>query len=172
MNDQITKKTKELKKQYARTFHNDGLLDFFVGWALVSVGIFLLTSLTIFSFAGWMPILLIAPLKQRFVYPRFGYAKFSHSASIPRPILIGAGAVIVTGSLLITILGNEGSNIPIIVGMLGLSLLFVLDKGYVQGEYRVPCVVSIVFVEFVNGPFQDMRSSQPAFEGKHRCEPG
>ena len=130
MNDQITEQTKELRKQYARTFHNDGLLDFFVGWAMVSAGIYLLTGSMIFSFAGWMPILLIAPLKQRFVIPRFGYAKFSQPAPIPRPILIGAGAVILIGSLLITFLGEEGSRVPIIFALLGLALLFVLDKGF------------------------------------------
>lgn len=130
MNDQITKQTKQLKKQYARTFHNDGLLDFFVGWAIVSAGIYLLTSLTIFSFAGWMPILLIAPLKQRFVIPRFGYAKFSKPAAIPRPILIGAGAVILIGSLLVSVLGSQGFRVPLIVGLLGLALLFALNKGF------------------------------------------
>ena len=130
MNDQITKQTKQLKKQYARTFHNDGLLDFFVGWAIVSAGIYLLTNLAIFSFAGWMPILLIAPLKQRFVIPRFGYAKFSKPAAIPRPILIGAGAVILIGSLLVSILGSQGFRVPLIVGLLGLALLFALDKGF------------------------------------------
>ena len=130
MNDPIKEQTKELRKQYARTFHNDGLLDFFVGWAIVSAGIYLLTSSMIFSFAGWMPILLIAPIKKYFVIPRFGYVKFSQSASIPRPILIGAGAVILIGSLLITFIGGEESRVPIIVALLGLALLFVLDKGF------------------------------------------
>ena len=130
MNNQITEQTKQLRKQYARTFHNDGLLDFFVGWAIVSAGIYLLTSLAIFSFAGWMPILLIAPLKKRFVIPRFGYAKFSKPAAIPRPILIGAGAVILIGSLLVSVLGSQGFRVPLIVGLLGLSLLFALDKGF------------------------------------------
>ena len=130
MKDQITEQTKQLRKQYARTFHNDGLLDFFVGWAIVSAGIYLLTSLAIFSFAGWMPILLIAPIKKRFVIPRFGYAKFSKPAAIPRPILIGAGAVILIGSLLVSVLGSQGFRVPLIVGLLGLSLLFALDKGF------------------------------------------
>jgi len=122
--------TKQLRKQYARTFHNDGLLDIFVGWAIVSAGIYLLTSLAIFAFAGWMPILLIAPLKKRFVIPRFGYAKFSKPAAIPRPILIGAGGVILIGSLLVSVLGSQGFRVPLIVGLLGLSLLFALDKGF------------------------------------------
>jgi len=130
MNDQITEQTKQLRKQYARTFHNDGLLDIFVGWAIVSAGIYLLTSLAIFSFAGWMPILLIAPLKKRFVIPRFGYAKFSKPASIPRPILLGAGAVILIGSLLVSVLESQGFRVPLIVGLLGLALLFALDKGF------------------------------------------
>ncbi len=131
MNDQLAEKTKELKKQYARTFHNDGLLDFFVGWALVSAGIFLQTSLTIFSFLGWMPILLIAPLKQRYVIPRFGYAKFLKPASIPRPILFGAGMIVIIGSLLVSLQGeNQGARAPIIVGLLGIALLFALDKGW------------------------------------------
>jgi hypothetical protein len=129
MNDQITKQTKELRKQYARTFYNDGLLDFFIGWALVSAGIYLQTSMIIFSFAGWMPIILIAPLKQLFVVPRFGYAKFSKPASIPRPILIGAGSVLLLGSLLVSYLGSGGFRVPVVVMLLGLALLFALDKG-------------------------------------------
>jgi len=129
MNDNLSEQTKQLRKEYARTFHNDGLLDFFVGWALVSAGIYLLTGKMIFSFAGWMPILLITPIKKRFVIPRFGYAKFKKSAAIPRPILIGAGAVILIGSLLVTFLGNLNSRVPIIVALLGLALIFTLDKG-------------------------------------------
>jgi len=147
MKDQLSEQTKELRKQYARTFHNDGLLDFFVGWAIVSAGIYILTSLTIFSFAGWMPIFLIAPLKKRFVIPRFGYAKFSKPASIPRPILIGAGAVILVGTLLITFLGNLGSRAPIIVGLLGIALLAVLDKGF----NRITVYAIFIPVFFVAG---------------------
>ena len=130
MNDQLSKETQQLRKQYARTFHNDGLLDFFVGWAVVSAGIHLLTSMIFFSFAGWMPIFLINPIKKRFVIPRFGYAKFSKPAGIPRLVLIGAGGVILIGTLLITFLGNLGSRAPIVIGLLGLALLAVLDKGF------------------------------------------
>lgn len=131
MNDQLAEQTKELKKQFARTFHNDGLLDFFVGWSLVATGIFLQTSAIIWSFAGWMPILFLAPLKQRVIIPRFGYAKFAKPASIPRPILIGTGAVVVIATILVTLLGKTpGVRSPIIVGMLGLALLFILDKGW------------------------------------------
>ena len=148
MNDQINEQTKKLKKQYARTFHNDGLLDFFVGWAIVSVGIFLLTSSMIFSFLGWMPILLIAPLKQHFVIPRFGYAKFSKPASIPRSILIGAGVIVMVGALLITFLGeNQGSRAPIVVGLLGISLLFALDKGW----NRVTLYAIFIPLFFISG---------------------
>ena len=130
MPDQLSEQTKKLRKQYARTFHNDGLVDFFVGWALVSAGIFLQTSITIFSFLGWMPILLIAPLKQRYVIPRFGYVKFSKPTRIPRPILIGAGAVIMVGSLLYAFMaGNSGFSAPIALAVLGLALLLTIDRG-------------------------------------------
>jgi hypothetical protein len=148
MNDQLTDQTKELRKRYVRTFHNDGLLDFFVGWALVSAGIYLWTSLTIFSFLGWLPIMLIAPLKQRYVIPRFGYAKFSKPASIPRPILIGAGSVIIIGALLISFLGeNPGSRSPIIVGLLALALIAVLDRGW----NRVTVYAIFIPIFFVAG---------------------
>ena len=131
MNNEMTEKTKHLKKQFARSFHNDGLLDFFVGWSLVSAGIFLLTSATIWSFAGWMPILLIAPIKNRLIIPRFGYAKFSKPTSIPRPILIGAGTLIVMGVLLFTFLGENqgGFQSPIAIGVMALALIAVLGTG-------------------------------------------
>jgi hypothetical protein len=130
MNDQLSEQTKKLRKQYARTFHNDGLIDFFVGWALVSVGIFLQTSLMIFSFLGWMPIMLILPLKQRYVIPRFGYVKFSKPTTIPIPILSGAGALIVIGSLLLSFLsGNNGFSSSISVAIMGVGLLLLIGTG-------------------------------------------
>ena len=131
MNNKMTEKTKHLKRQFARSFHNDGLLDFFVGWSLVSAGIFLLTGAAIWSFAGWMPILLIAPIKNRLIIPRFGYAKFSKPTSIPRPILIGAGTLIVMGTLLFTFLGeNQGGFLsPIAIGVMALALIAFLGTG-------------------------------------------
>ena len=131
MNDQLSEHTKQLRKRYARTFHNDGLLDFFVGWSLVSAGIFLLTSAAIWSFAGWMPILLIAPIKNRLIIPRFGYAKFSKPTSIPRPILIGAGTLIVVGVLLFSFLDQtqRGFLPPITIGVMALALIAVLGTG-------------------------------------------
>lgn len=139
MNDQLTEETKKLRKQYARTFHNDGLIDFFVGWALVSAGIFMQTSLIIFSFLGWMPILLVLPIKQRFVVPRYGYVKFNKSATIPRPILLGAGAVMVVGSLLYAFLsGESGFSAPLAVAVLGLGLLFSIERGFSRvGVYGI-----------------------------------
>jgi hypothetical protein len=106
------------------------LIDFFVGWALVSVGIFLQTSLMIFSFLGWMPIMLILPLKQRYVIPRFGYVKFSKPTTIPIPILSGAGALIVIGSLLLSFLsGNNGFSSSISVAIMGVGLLLLIGTG-------------------------------------------
>ncbi len=131
MTNYIKKETNQLRRRYARTFHNDGLLDFFAGWSLVSAGIFLLTSVAIWSFAGWMPILLIAPIKNRLIIPRFGYAKFSKPTSIPRPILIGAGVLIVVGTLLFTFLGESQESFlsPIATGVMALALIAVLGTG-------------------------------------------
>lgn len=130
MSDKLSEQTKKLRKQYARTFHNDGLIDFFVGWALVSAGIFLETGLTIFSFLGWMPIVLILPLKQRFVIPRFGYVKFTKPTRIPRGILVGAGTILVLGALLLAFTsGTSGFSTPIAIAVLGLALLLAIEMG-------------------------------------------
>jgi hypothetical protein len=131
MNNNLEKETNLLKSKFARTYHNDGLLDFFVGWGLISTGLFLLTSSTFFSFAGWMPILLVAPLKTRIVIPRWGYARFSEPTSIPKPILIGAGAFIVFGVLLIYFLFDDLRGIisPIAMAVIGLSFVVVLATG-------------------------------------------
>ena len=130
MSDPISEQTKKLRKQYARTFHNDGLIDFFIGWAMVSAGIFLWTGLIIFAFLGWMPIVLIMPLKQRFVIPRYGYVKFSKPFTIPHGILFGAGAILVIGSLLLTFLsGESGFSLPIAVAVVGIALLLAFNLG-------------------------------------------
>lgn len=130
MSDPISEQTKKLRKQYTRTFHNDGLIDFFIGWAMVSAGIFLWTGLIIFSFLGWMPIVLIMPLKQRFVIPRYGYVKFSKPFKIPLGILFAAGAILVIGSLLLTFLsGESGFSIPIAVAVVGIALLLAFNLG-------------------------------------------
>ena len=131
MNDQLSEQTKKLRKQYARTFHNDGLIDFFIGWALVSVGIFLRTSMMLFSFLGWMPILLIIPLKRLFVVPRFGYVKFAKPTKIPRGVLVGAGLVLIIGPQLLTFLsGKSGFSSPIAISLLGIALLFLIELGF------------------------------------------
>ena len=131
MTEYLTEETKNLKKQFARSFHNDGLLDFFVGLILVNVGLFMKTRLTIFSF-GWLPILFIAPLKYVFVMPRWGYARFQKSSTIPRPILIGTGIFIVIGALLLKfVFGDyEGFGSPIASAVLLLSLIVVLATGF------------------------------------------
>jgi hypothetical protein len=127
MKDQLFDSTKQLKRQFIRSFNSDGLLDIFVGWSLVATGLWLLTSATFWSFAGWMPFILIAPLKQRFIIPRFGYVKFSQPTPIPLPVLIGAGALIVVGSLLSSLLGNVTGSIAI--GLLGIALIVALATG-------------------------------------------
>jgi Ca2+/Na+ antiporter len=38
--------------------------------------------------------------------------------------------VILIGSLLVSILGSQGFRVPLIIGLLGLALLFSLDKGF------------------------------------------
>lgn len=130
MNDQLSKQTTKLKKQFARSFLNDGLIDFFVGWALVAAGIFMHTGLMIFSFLGWMPFMLIAPLKMLFVIPRFGYVKFSKSNTIPRPVLIGAGAVIGIGAVLFAVLsGDTGFSSPVAIAILAIGLLMAIGVG-------------------------------------------
>jgi hypothetical protein len=131
MNNDIKNDTNQLRRRYVRTFHNDGLLDFFVGWSLVSAGIFLLTNVAIWSFAGWMPILLIAPIKNRLIIPRFGYAKFTKPASIPRPILISAGVLIVVGALLLTFLSESqgGFQGSIAIAVMALALITALNTG-------------------------------------------
>jgi fatty acid desaturase len=130
MNDLISEQTKALKKKYARSFQNDGLLDFFIGWALVSAGIFLQTGSMIFSFLSWMPILFIAPIKWLFVIPRFGYVKFSKPTTIPRPILIGAGILIAGGALFFTFFSGEtGFSSPVAIALLAIGLLFSIGMG-------------------------------------------
>jgi hypothetical protein len=130
MNDQLSEQTKALRKQFVRSFQNDGLIDFFLGWALVSAGIFLQTRLMIFSFLGWMPFVLIAPLKALFVIPRFGYVKLSKPTNIPRPILIGAGILIAGGALIYAFLSEEtGFSSPVAIALLAIGLLFSIGIG-------------------------------------------
>ena len=130
MNDQLSEQTKKLKKQFARSFQNDGLIDFFIGWALVSAGIFLQTGSMIFSFLGWMPFVLIAPLKWLFVIPRFGYVKLSKPTTIPRPILIGASIVIAVGALLFSFLsGDTGFSSPVAIALLAIGVLNSIGIG-------------------------------------------
>jgi hypothetical protein len=84
----------------------------------------------IFSFLGWMPIILVAPLKQYFVVPRFGYVKFSKPTTIPRPILIGAGIVIAAGALIFALLSREaGFSASVAIALLAIGLLFAIGMG-------------------------------------------
>jgi len=133
MTDNVTVKTKALKKKFSLSFQNDGILDIFVGWAIVTIGLFWETRATMFAFLGWMPLLLVDSLKNRIVIPRLGYAKFKKPKSLPLPVLIGTGIVLMTGLFFLAFSsrtrGFLGPVSPITVAVIGLNLMILLATG-------------------------------------------
>ena len=68
---------KALARKAYLSYHQDGLIDVLIGWAMLAFGINLATDESIWTLIGWLPFLFYIPLKNRITIPRLGYVQFS-----------------------------------------------------------------------------------------------
>jgi hypothetical protein len=105
---------KKLQQRTYASFHQDGLIDMIIGWAIIGFGINMALDNSAFLFLAWLPIILYVPIKNRVTVPRIGYVKFSSSNSLILGIVLAVLMVLLLGIFILLIVGPN--LIPIRIG--------------------------------------------------------
>jgi hypothetical protein len=134
---------KELERKAYVLYHQDGLIDVFAGFSIISFGLMMLTSIpwlgAVFWFTG---ISLYAAAKRTFTVPRIGYVKFAQTKTkrmwtiavitLSLSALLGTVAFIETSTAgstpLWVILLIE--NLPLVIGAFGAATFSLLAYGF------------------------------------------
>lgn len=132
-----------------QSYHREGLIDIFMGWNLIGIGLFLHFYSMVFSFIGWLLLFLFMPLKRYITLPRMGLVKFHTWRTPPMWILANIGglmllAAVITGIFLRDTLGMVG---PIALAVLGIAFMMVLASGF----NRIAGYAILVLLFFVVG---------------------
>ena len=96
---------KKLQQRTYASFHQDGLIDMIIGWAIIGFGINMVLDSSAFLFLGWLPIVFYVPIKNRVTVPRIGYVKFSSSNSLLLGIVLAILLVLLLGIFILLIVG-------------------------------------------------------------------
>ena len=96
---------KKLQQRTYTSFHQDGLIDMIIGWAIIGFGINMALDSSAFLFLGWLPIVFYVPIKNRVTVPRIGYVKFSSSNSLLLGIVLAVLLVFLLGIFILLIVG-------------------------------------------------------------------
>jgi hypothetical protein len=72
---------KRLERMAYLSYHQDGLIDLFIGSAAFGFAMDLATESVLWNMFTWLPIIFYIPLKNRITVPRLGYVSFG---STPR----------------------------------------------------------------------------------------
>lgn len=95
----------ELQQRTYASYHQDGLIDMIIGWAILGFGINMALDSSAFLFLGWLPIVFYVPIKNRVTVPRIGYVKFSASNSLIIGIVLAVLLVLLLGIFILLIVG-------------------------------------------------------------------
>lgn len=98
---------KKLQQRTYASYHQDGLIDIIIGWAIFGFGLNMALDNSAFLFMSWLPIILYVPIKNRVTVPRIGYVKFSSSNSLILGIVLAVLMVLLLGIFILLILGPE-----------------------------------------------------------------
>ncbi len=98
---------KKLRQKTYASYHQDGLIDIIIGWAILGFGINMALDNSVFLFLGWLPIILYVPIKNRVTVPRIGYVKFSSTNSLILGIVLAVLLVLLLGIFILLIVGPD-----------------------------------------------------------------
>jgi len=133
----------QVERDARQTVNQDGVLYFFMGLLLVTVGVsFLIPYL---SWIGILGILFVFPaewVRRRVTYPRIGYAKFQTPPGFGRGIGIFAALAVV---VLLIVAFTVPRLMPVAIGgVFGLSFYFGASMSGVQ--WRDWVVIGLILV--------------------------
>ena len=124
----------ELKKKAFLSFHNDGIIDIFIGWDLVVIGVSLylhnMSPLTALIALG--PLLFYGLLKARITLPRLGHAQFRVHRSFSVWLVGSVGGVFLLAAVIsgFFIRSSSGFVGPIAFALMGIAFTMVLIMGF------------------------------------------
>jgi hypothetical protein len=72
---------KRLERMAYTSYHQDGLLDLFLGSAAFGFGMNVALDSSIWNMFAWLPIIFYVPIKNRITVPRLGYVSFGGTPS-------------------------------------------------------------------------------------------
>ena len=156
---------KELERRAYLSYHQDGILDMFIGFNILLFGMWMLADMAYLAgafVAIFTPI--YAQVKKQITVPRLGYIKFAPSrmAKSKRTVLllVIAGALAFIPGVLLFITTQRGILAPIqllieygmiVIGVAGMVLLAAV--AYVSEIRRLYAYSALFFAMFAGGYF-------------------
>jgi hypothetical protein len=156
---------KELERRAYLSYHQDGILDVFIGFNILLFGLWILVDMAYLAgafVAIFTPI--YAQIKKQITVPRLGYVKFtpSRTAKIQKNILVLviAGVLTLIPGFLLFKTTEQGMLAPIqflieygmiVIGVSGMVLLSVV--AYISEIRRLYAYSALFFAIFIGGYF-------------------
>jgi hypothetical protein len=156
---------KELERKAYLSYHQDGILDMFIGFSILLFGMWMLADMAYLAgafVAIFTPI--YAQVKKQITVPRLGYVKFasSRTAKSKRTVLllVIAGVLAFIPGVLLFITTESGVLAPIqllieygmiVIGVAGMVLLAAV--AYISEIRRLYAYSALFFAIFTGGYF-------------------
>ncbi len=156
---------RELERKAYLSYHQDGILDIFIGFSILLFGLWIFADMAYLAGAGiaiFTPI--YAQVKKQITVPRLGYVKFAPSRTAKGKktilLLVIAGVLAFIPGVLLFITTEGGILAPIqllieygmiVIGVSGLVLLSAV--AYVSEITRLYAYSALFFVIFNGGYF-------------------
>ena len=158
---------KEIERKAYLSYHQDGLLDVFIGMFILAFGFYILSE-SKFPIMAVLPALLVpvwASVKKKITYPRIGYVKFGKSTKTRRTksmlLLSGVLTLLLGFGVFLTITLRRGP-LPlwlIVMGAYGMiiaggivaAILSVV--AYINGINRLYVYAAMFFAMYSTGHF-------------------
>lgn len=102
---------KKIERKAFTSFHQDGLIEIFIGFVFILYGSVLLAGKAGFIGLCWMPALLIVPFKKVITVPRMGYVTFRTSRKIKMTKLALVIFIVGAFTLLLILLNYKGQGL-------------------------------------------------------------
>jgi hypothetical protein len=161
MNEKIN--LKELERKVYVLYHQDGLVDIFIGFFLLATGMMMFTDMAwlaaVFWFAG---ISSYAAAKKTFTVPRIGYVKFGES-KIRRMwtgavIALSLSALLGAFAFMETSIGNSIPSwvillmeyFPLVVGAIGAGVFSLIAYGFRVNRLYVYGILTLTLFAAAN----------------------